>query len=219
MAVLWLHSTTALFSPAPKVNLELKRRIKGNLERWASWPADSSPVLWTDRPAGAGIRDTDCVVYFVPTYREGVIVGRTRREPKFAGYHYALLQQLSLGDPAHLSATIADPPAMSEVWASDMMRWIRESRAANPIWTETELAQVSYALAIAAIHEAMHNKVESVKEDDWELHRHGGGNAALPLARRSLEKRPPPSVENRRLLGLYFGSRRRQYVHQAGPAG
>ena len=31
--------------------------------------------------------------------------------------------------------------------------------------------------AIAALHEAMHNKVESVKEDDWELHRHGGGDA------------------------------------------
>jgi len=71
----------------------------------------------------------------------------------------------------------------------------RIARRHNPIWTETELAQVSYALAIAAIHEAMHNKVESVKEDDWELHRHGGGNAAMPLARRSLEKRPPPSVE------------------------
>src|SRR5215468_5424455 len=135
MAVLWLHATAALFAPAPKINLELKRRVRGNLERWASWPAEGSPVLWTDRPAGAGVRETDCVVYFVPTYREGVIVGRTRRDPKFSAHHYALLQQLSLGDPAHLSATIADPPAMSEVWVMDMMRWVRESRAANPIWT------------------------------------------------------------------------------------
>jgi hypothetical protein len=218
MAVLWLHATTALFTPAPKVSLELKRRIKGNLERWASWPADGSPVLWTDRPAGAGIRDTDCVVYFVPTYREGIIVGRTRRDAKFAGHHYALLQQLNLGNPVHLSATIADPPAMSEVWVSDMIRWIRESKAASPIWTTAELEQVSYALAVAAFHEAMHNKVESVKEQDWDLHRHGGGDAAMPLAHRSVEARSPPNTENRRLVGLYLGSRRRQYVHQAGPA-
>src|SRR4030095_3664238 len=71
MAVLWLHAITALFAPAPKVNVEWKRRVKANLERWASWPAEGSPVLWTDRPAGAGIRDTDCVVYFLSAYPEG----------------------------------------------------------------------------------------------------------------------------------------------------
>lgn len=217
MAILWLHAVAPLFRPAPKVNLELRRRVKNNLERWATWPAEGTPVLWTDRPAGAGVRDTDCIVYFVPTYREGVIVGRTRREPKLAAHHYAVLQQLNLGDPTHLSATIADPPAMSEVWAGDLIQWIRESRAANPVWTEVELEQVSYALAIAALHEAMHNKVESVKEPEWDLHRNGGGDAALPLARRVVAKRPPPGIENRRLLGLYLGSRRRQYIHQAGP--
>jgi len=212
MAVLWLHATAPLFRPAPKLNVELRRRIQANLSRWATWPAETSTVLWTDRPGGAGVRDTDCIVYFVPTYREGLIVTRTRRDPQYAGLHYALLQQLSLGDPIHLSATIADPPAMSEVWAGDIIRWVREDRATKVIWTDVELEQVAYALAIAALHEAMHNKVESVKDDDWDLHRHGGGEAATALARRSMEKRVPPNAENRRLLGLYLGSRRRQYV-------
>jgi hypothetical protein len=36
---------------------------------------------------------------------------------------------------------------------------------------------------------------------------------ALPLARRTVERRPPPNVTNRRLLELFFGSRRRQYLH------
>ena len=131
MAILWLHAIAPLFRPAPKVNVELRQRVRRNLERWATWPAEGSPVLWTDRPAGAGVRDTDCIVYFVPTYREGIIVGRTRRDPQFAGLHYAMLQQLSLGDPTHLSATIADPPAMSEVWAGDIIRWIREAKAGS----------------------------------------------------------------------------------------
>jgi hypothetical protein len=64
-----------------------------------------------------------------------------------------------------------------------------------------------------ALHEAMHNKVESLKEDTWDLHRHGGGDAAQPLARRAVDKRIPPNTENRKLLGLYLGSRRRQYLH------
>ena len=212
MAVLWLHATAPLFRPAPKLNTELRRRVQANLSRWATWPSEGSPVLWTDRPGNAGVRDTDCIVYFVPTYREGLIVNRTRREPKYAGLHYALLQQLSLGDPTHLSATIADPPALSEVWAGDILRWIRESKTNSVIWTEAEMDQVCYALAVAAMHEAMHNKVEPVKGDDWDLHRHGGGEAASPLSRRSVEKRISPNSENRRLLGLYLGSRRRQFV-------
>jgi hypothetical protein len=217
MAILWLYAVAPLFRPAPKVNAELRLRVKRNLERWATWPAEGSAVLWTDRPAGAGIRDTDCIVYFVPTYREGVIVGRTRRDPQLAGLHYAMLQQLNLGDPTHLSATIPDPPAMSEVWAGDIIRWIRESKAASAIWSELELERVSYALAIACYHEAMHNKVEPAKGDDWDLHDNGGGDAALPLARRAVEKKLPPNIENRRLLGTFLGSRRRQYVHQSGP--
>jgi hypothetical protein len=201
MAILWLHAIAPLFRPAPKVNVELRQRVRRNLERWATWPAEGSPVLWTDRPAGAGVRDTDCIVYFVPTYREGIIVGRTRRDPQFAGLHYAMLQQLSLGDPTHLSATIADPPAMSEVWAGDIIRWIREAKAGSVIWTEAELEQVTYALAVAALHEAMHNKVEPAKGDDWDLHDQGGGDAALALARRTVEKKRPPHAVNLRLLG------------------
>jgi hypothetical protein len=215
MAILWLHAIAPLFRPAPKVNVELRQRVRRNLERWATWPAEGSPVLWTDRPAGAGVRDTDCIVYFVPTYREGIIVGRTRRDPQFAGLHYAMLQQLSLGDPTHLSATIADPPAMSEVWAGDIIRWIREAKAGSVIWTEAELEQVTYALAVAALHEAMHNKVEPAKGDDWDLHDQGGGDAALALARRTVEKKRPPNAVNLRLLGTYLGSRRRQYIHQS----
>jgi hypothetical protein len=211
MAVLWLHAIAPLFQ-APKLNLELRRRVHANLSRWASWPAEGSPVAWTDRPAGAGIRDTDCVVYFVPTYGEGVIVARARRDPQYSGLHYALLQRLSLGDPAHLGATIADPPAMSEIWVGDIIRWVREARALHPVWTDAELEQVSHALAITAYHEAMHNKVESVQKGDWDLHAHGGGGAAWPLPRKSVERRMPPNTENRRLLGLYLGSRLRQYV-------
>ena len=43
-----------------------------------------------------------------------------------------------------------------------------------------------------------------VEEQDWNLQRHGGRDAAMPLAHRSVE--------------ACLGSRRRQYVHQVGPA-
>ena len=213
MAVLWLHATSPLFRPAPKINLELKQRVQRNLMRWACWTAEGSAVRWTDRPQGAGVRDTDCMIYFVPSYHEGLVVGRTRREPKFASLHYVFLQQLSLGDPAHLGATIADAPAVSEIWASDIIRWIREERAVNPIWSEKELEKVAYALAATALHEAMHNKIESARDPDWDLHEQGGGDMAAPLARRTVERHPPPNVTNRHFLELYFGSRRRQYLH------
>jgi len=213
MAVLWLHSTSPLFRQAPKVNLELRQKVQRNLARWAAWNAEGSPVRWADRPQSAGIRDTDCVVYFVPSYHDGIVVGRTRREPKFAALHYVFLQQLSLGDPTHLGATIGDPPAMSEVWVSDVIRWVRDTRAANLIWTEKEMDSVAYALAAVALHEAMHNKIEAARDLDWDLHRQGGGDLAMPLSRLAVERRVPANLENRRLLELYFGSRRRQYLH------
>jgi hypothetical protein len=61
----------------------------------------------------------------------------------------------------------------------------------------------------------MHNKVEPAKGDDWDLHDQGGGDAALALARRTVEKKRPPNAVNLRLLGTYLGSRRRQYIHQS----
>lgn len=218
MAVLWLHSLGPLYPPSASVGARLRYEILRNLTSWATWNAEGSAVQWTDRPLSAGIYDTDCVVYFVPNYRDGLAVVRTRREINLAGLHLVLLGQASLGDPVHLGTTILDPPALSEVWTMDLLRWSRDAPLGNTIWSESDIRQAGYALAASALHEVMHNKIESLREDEWELHQDGGGGMAAPLSRLAMKARARPTAENQHLLRLYFGSRRAQYIHRPPPA-
>jgi len=226
MAVLWLKQMTPSLSsmttnPTPeqrRLDGQFRDQILALLQGWATWPLgrDRYRVSWVNNLVQQAPTAHDCVVYFVHNYTRGVIQATlTTSQATVMQNQLAIARNPSNFREVGLTAAGGSQAHASEVYLGKCLSALRQLRRDNPVFTPRELREYPLLLAMAALHEAMHNKVEPEMPPNWSQHNQGGGGVAGSMIFApggQLLGPPGPTQANQTFLQQHFASRHPQYI-------
>ena len=202
MPILWLAALSRLGATSDTI-FDLRRKIKDNIAAAADWDP-GSPVL----------------AKYNPSVQGNVRVAWTATIPfKDIPATDVLVYLVDETDSRLKSAAPQDAKGFTEnSWSEVFIDRINKEFALN-LFSPT-LAKIDRAAALlgaAALHEAMHNKIDQAKPAGFDLHRSGGFGVASKdinnavTTKNLMSGNPEFSInitaENRRLLRQYLGSK------------
>lgn len=224
MATLWLTCRRPFHRADLNTNAVMREKIKEHIVDWTGWDGRPHDVQWKLRIHEQPVTREDAVVYFVWTYRDGLISSSISRQLRGPGMPDAARQRLADDHATMLAnnntphshwgltevAGRASDPTISEVWMLPHLHTVFQLRLSGR-WSAGGIDRVARLFAATALHEVGHNKVEPAMQASnrrWDLHnaRDGGGGIFGTSGRTQLND------TNLDLLNEHFTTERQQLI-------
>jgi hypothetical protein len=195
----------------------IRDNLLATLAGWANWQGDGKHnVAWVNNLPQQHVQPEDCVVYFVRSFSDGVVQSVVNQLPtaRRATLAPTIAAAQNPSNLTLLGLTVPDSQqgSVSEVYMSKCLTALFPLHSRNPGFTSALAAQYVLLLAVTALHEVMHNKVEPQMGANWNLHTQGGGGIAPGIQVRGGQVTSLPLPTNLNLLAANFNSAHPQFI-------